>query len=152
VRSLDDQLATIDAMSAIEVKAEWVRIHRRPAPAVSSDLLSRSIAYKLQERAHGGLDSGTRRELQRLMRRFARTGDVSDGERIAIKPGTRLVREWHGRTYQVLVIDDGYVFEDRRYRSLSQIANSITGANWSGPRFFGLTSRRSFAGLETERG
>ena len=56
------------------------------------------------------------------------------------KSGTRLVRQWRGRTYHVTVTDDGFEFEGQSYSSLSQIAQAITGTKWSGPRFFGLTS------------
>ena len=55
-----------------------------------------------------------------------------------MKPGTRLVREWNGRTYHVEVVADGFVWNGRTHRSLSAIAREITGAQWSGPRFFGL--------------
>ena len=58
-----------------------------------------------------------------------------------LKPGARLVREWHGRTHSVVVLDDAFEFEGKRYRSLTQIAREITGAHWSGPRFFGLAKR-----------
>jgi len=58
------------------------------------------------------------------------------------KPGTRLLREWNGKLHAVLVDDDGFLFDDRRFASLSHIAREITGAHWSGPRFFGLKSRR----------
>jgi hypothetical protein len=152
MRNVDEELAAMATMSTVELKAEWVRVHRQPAPAISSDLLARSLAYRLQERAYGGLASGTRRELQRLMRRLEKTGAIGGEDEVSVKPGTRLVREWHGRTYQVLVIDDGFMFEDRRFRSLSQIASSITGANWSGPRFFGLKRRPPFAHSETRHG
>jgi len=77
-----------------------------------------------------------KRELARLARRLER-GQPLGLERIA-KPGTRLVRQWRGRTFHVEVTDDGFLFGDRRYRSLSQIAQVITGTKWSGPRFFGL--------------
>ena len=76
------------------------------------------------------------RELERLARQIER-GKPLGIERVA-KPGTRLVRQWRGRTYHVAVMDEGFLFEDRRYSSLSQIAQVITGTKWSGPRFFGL--------------
>ena len=56
----------------------------------------------------------------------------------ALSPGNQLVREWNGRIYRVLVLDDGFELDGRRYRSLSAVARHITGAAWSGPRFFGL--------------
>jgi hypothetical protein len=60
-----------------------------------------------------------------------------------LKPGTRLIREWRGRTYQVLVVDDGFSWRGTRYRSLSALARKITGTPWSGPLFFGLKPNRS---------
>ncbi len=66
-----------------------------------------------------------------------------------LKPGARLVREWHGRTHAVIVLDDAFEFEGNRYRSLTQIAREITGAHWSGPRFFGLANRKSGAELDS---
>jgi Protein of unknown function (DUF2924) len=65
-----------------------------------------------------------------------------------LKPGARLVREWRGRTHTVMALDDGFEFEGRLYRSLTQIAREITGAHWSGPRFFGLKDRKRPAGLD----
>jgi hypothetical protein len=59
------------------------------------------------------------------------------------KPGTRLVREWHGITYEVTITERGYLWQEQHYRSLSSIALDITGARWSGPRFFGLTGSRT---------
>lgn len=97
----------------------------------------RGLAYRLQERAHGGLPAATRRELARIAKQL-RAGKSMVDTGATLRPGTRLVREWHGKLHQVLVLDGAYLFEDRRYRSLTRIAHTITGANWSGPRFFGL--------------
>ena len=69
---------------------------------------------------------------------------------ISLKPGTRLVREWRGVTHTVLVHADGFEWNGKRYRSLTVIAREITGAHWSGPRFFGL--RRRAEPLRRERG
>lgn len=64
---------------------------------------------------------------------------------VAIKPGTRLIREWHGRVYEVEVTRDGVLFNERQYRSLSEVARAITGVKWSGPLFFGLKAKRGKA-------
>ncbi|MDF7773633.1 DUF2924 domain-containing protein [Sphingomonas sp. AOB5] len=137
--SLNDRLATLTTMRAAELRAEWERVYRAPAPPLTADLLRRGIAWRLQERVHGGLPTAIARELQRLKRQYERSGTISvnvnDGR---IKPGTRLVREWGGASHHVLVLESGYQYRDRRYSSLSQIARDITGAHWSGPRFFGL--------------
>lgn len=127
---LDEQLAKLATMSSAELAVEWERVHRAPAPRITPDLLRLGIAYRLQERALGGLSRATAHALRK------RSGQprLCDGTR----PGTRLVRSWNGRTISVLVEEDGFVWEDRRYRSLSAIAREVTGAAWSGPRFFGL--------------
>jgi len=97
----------------------------------------------MQEVALGGL----RPEGQRQLRQFAEQLKESREGRIRarpeLKPGTRLVREWQGRTYEVLVLDDGFSWQGTRYRSLSAIARQITGTAWSGPLFFGLKPNRS---------
>ena len=72
---------------------------------------------------------------------LSRSGEVAAEREVVLKAGTRLARDWHGKTHHVLVLDEGFLFEDRRYASLTRIANTITGANWSGPRFFGLKRR-----------
>lgn len=72
---------------------------------------------------------------------FSPRADLDVERQLSLKIGTRLVREWHGRTCHVTVLEEGFLFEDRRYASLTQIARAVTGANWSGPRFFGLRQR-----------
>ena len=139
--SLNGELAALRAMSTAQLQAEWQRVLRQPAPAISPDLLERGIAYELQARRHGRLPASNRRELARLARQLEHSGSVTPVGGTALKPGTRLSRDWHGRTHHVLVTDDGFLFKDRRYRSLSQVAAAITGATWSGPRFFGLKQR-----------
>ena len=99
------------------------------------------IAYRLQSRRHAGLDASALREIAELGAVLDRDGALTTEPMARIKPGTRLVREWHGTTHQVLIIEKGYVYRDRLYRSLTQIAHEITGARWSGPRFFGLVRR-----------
>lgn len=103
----------------------------------------RGISYRLQERAFGRLSKATLRRLQlyqsdRLIVERRRHRDAS-----SLKPGTRLVREWHGVTHTVVVLEEGVEWCGKRYRSLSIVAREITGAHWSGPRFFGLTAGRS---------
>jgi hypothetical protein len=144
MRQLGEQLETLATMSSASLRIEWRRVFREPAPELSDDLLRRDIAYRLQERARGGLAPDIRRRLDRLVRDADGRGHKADApQAITLRPGTRLVRDWHGKTHQVLVLDDGFLFEDRRYASLTRIACDITGANWSGPRFFGLKQRGS---------
>lgn len=133
---LDQQIEFLQGLSTAQLRAEWQRVWKEPAPRLGHDLLRRGIAWKRQEQTYGGLSRPVTKELKRLARLVER-GRPLGLERVA-KPGTRLVRQWRGRTYHVAVINDGFLFDDQRYASLSQIAQVITGTKWSGPRFFGL--------------
>jgi hypothetical protein len=115
-------------------------------------LLLRAVAYRMQEVARGALRTEPQRQLLRIAREFNKTGAVTIRARPELKPGTRLVREWRGRTHDVLVLDDGFSWQGGHYRSLSAIARKITGTAWSGPLFFGLKpSRRSSAAPDPPR-
>ena len=99
------------------------------------------VAWKIQEQAHGGLGAATKRRLADLAKTMEKNGDVTRDRVTCFKPGARLVREWHGETHTVIVLEDGFQWKGRRWRSLSVIAREITGVHWSGPRFFGLKGR-----------
>ena len=101
-------------------------------------MLIRGIGYRLQEIQHGGLGKSTRRKLKTLAKMFQATGRVAPDPGLSLKPGARLVREWHGRTHTVTVTEDGFEYAGVSYPSLTKVAKKITGAHWSGPRFFGL--------------
>ena len=111
-------------------------------PRISRDLLIRGIGYRLQELQHGGLGKSTRRKLKTLAKMFRTEGRVAPDPGLSLKPGARLVREWHGRTHTVTVTEDGFEYAGTTYPSLTKIAKKITGAHWSGPRFFGLVRDR----------
>jgi hypothetical protein len=121
-----------------KVRGEWRRLYRSEPPRLSRDLLLRAIDYRHQELKHGGLGKTTRRKLKTLAKMFRTTGRVSPDPGLALKPGARLVREWHGRTHTVTVTEDGFEYAGTGYASLTKIAKKITGVHWSGPRFFGL--------------
>ena len=110
-------------------------------PRISRDLLVLGIAYRLQEIEHGGLGKATLRKLQTLAKTLRATGRVGPTPSLSLKPGARLVREWHGRTHTVTVTEDGFEYAGASYPSLTKIAKKITGAHWSGPRFFGLPAQ-----------
>ena len=134
---LDAELATLANLPVAELRKRWEALEGSLAPALAAPLLRRLVSQRLQERRHGGLPALVRRELLR----------IADGERVQALPrprpqlstGTRLVREWNGRTITVEVHDKGFQHAGRSWRSLSEIARHVTGAHWSGPRFFGLT-------------
>lgn len=114
-------------------------------PKISRDLLVLGIAYRRQEMKHGGLGKATLRKLQTLAKALRITGQVGPSPSLALKPGVRLVRKWHSRTHTVTVTEYGFEYGGKSYTSLSQIAKKITGAHWSGPRFFGLLAKRKSA-------
>src|SRR5206468_814524 len=97
----------------------------------------------MQEVALGGLRPEPQRQLRQIAQELKQTGGVAKRFRPQPKPGTRLIREWQGRTHEVLVLDDGFSWQGAQYRSLSAIARKITGTAWSGPLFFGLKQNRS---------
>jgi hypothetical protein len=134
-----DQLERLSSMTAAEVKVEWRRVFGCPAPpAFGTALTTRAIAARYQEQAFGGLTRGELRMLGRQVRKNERKPKAAP----VIKPGTWLSRTWHGEVHEVVVLDIGYEYRGSRYPSLSAIARDITGARWSGPRFFGLHSPR----------
>ena len=138
--TLEQRLTALATMSPVQLAAEWQRVLKAPAPAMTPDLLRRGIAYRLQEQVHGGLKPSVVRELERIGRQSDRVAPVAVAG-LHIKPGTRLVRDWGGATHHVLVEEQGFSYRDQRYSSLSEIASTITGTKWSGPRFFGLKGR-----------
>ncbi|MGE3744201.1 MAG: DUF2924 domain-containing protein [Sphingomonadaceae bacterium] len=144
---LEDKLTALATMSPARLRGEWLQTFGCEAPDVGSRMLALGIAHRLQEKVHGGLSPAHRRELDRLARHFAATGEVKGGGASKPSAGSRLVRDWHGKTHHVLIREKDFVYEDRSYRSLSHIAREITGTAWSGPRFFGLIK-----GVESARG
>ena len=120
------------------LRREWRRLYHTAPPRLSRDLLVRGIYYRLQEVQHGGLSKSIRRKLKTLAKMFQTPGRVAANPRLSLKPGSRLVREWHGRTHTVTVTEDGFEYAGVSYPSLTKIAAKITGVHWSGPRFFGL--------------
>jgi hypothetical protein len=144
-KSIEEEVAALATMSPAQLRNRWQQIYRDAPPPFAPDLLARGIAFRLQERVYGKLPTATRREIERLQRQFERTGEVLTEACATTKPGTLLVRVWKQEHHHVLILDDGYLYRDRPYSSLSEIANEITGVRWSGPRFFGLRRGRGAA-------
>jgi hypothetical protein len=128
------------------LRQRWAQLYGiPPAPRISRDVLIRGVAYRIQEEAHGALGKSCRRQLRRLAEALRDSGSISASQGRSFKLGTKLIREWKGKVHEVIIIGDGYVWAGQHYRSLSQIARSITGTRWSGPRFFGLEAERPSA-------
>ncbi len=137
--ALAAEIANLSKLSIDELRERWKAMFgKAPSHDVSRSFLTRAIAYRLQEKAFGGLKPSTRR----LLAEFAHDG--ANGSALAaspsriVQPGAVLVREWRGMSHQVGVLEKGFRFRGRHYRSLSEVAREITGTRWSGPLFFGL--------------
>ena len=137
---LDAELIALATMSPVELKQYWSSLSGVDLPHVSPSLLRYLIAYRLQEKAFGKLPIQVARELDSLGGN-CNADPLTLSHRGPILPGTRFVREWGGKTIAVTATTGGFEWDNETYRSLSEIARTVTGAHWSGPRFFGLTAK-----------
>jgi len=140
---IENRLAMLETLSTGDLQIEWQRLYRASPPIrLSRDLLLRGIAHRVQERVLGGLSLSAQRRLRALACGSDQRGRTSEAAMTRLKPGTQLVREWHREVHTITVLDDGFEYQGECYRSLTGIARRITGAAWSGPRFFGITNLR----------
>jgi len=138
---VDGEIAELVDRSTEELRRAWRALHHTGPPlGLSRDLIIRGLADKLQQRAHGGPSRALQRRLQILAGEFEKGARSFDPGGV-LKTGATLVRQWRGHTHTVLVRENGFEYDGQRYRSLTVIAERITGAHWSGPRFFGLNKR-----------
>jgi hypothetical protein len=147
---IEKRLAILETLTTGDLQIEWERLYRASPPIrLSRDLLLRGIAHRVQESALGGLSSSAQRRLRALACGSDQPGRTNKAVITRLKPGTRLVREWHREVHTITVLDDGFEYQGECYRSLTGIARRIIGAAWSGPRFFGVTNlRRETKGRE----
>jgi hypothetical protein len=126
-------VAEIEAMDRTALLAAWAGIFGAPAPkSLSQGFLRRFLAFEVQARQQGGMPASLRKRLD------AAAAKRAPEKRPGLRPGARLIREWNGVSHVVDVVENGYLWRGARCRSLTAIAREITGAHWSGPRFFGL--------------
>jgi DUF2924 family protein len=133
--AIEAEIDHIRSLGLEALRARWRSVFgAAPPSALTKDLIARTIAYRIQEEAFGGLERATIKLLDGLVR-----GERAGAEvKRRLKPGTVLVREYQGERHTVTVVPDGYVWRENTYASLSIVARAITGTAWSGPRFFGL--------------
>jgi hypothetical protein len=148
---VEDELDRLTNTRIIQLRARYRELFRiEPPKAFGPDLLRRSIAQQIQEKAYGALPAETRRLLNQLIKVAA----AKPGGRLElprrIKPGSELVRAWKGKCYRVTVMTEGFAYEGKPFASLSEIASEITGTNWNGPRFFGLRPSPSRGAIRGE--
>lgn len=124
------------------LSALWAQQQGSPPPkGLSQPLMRRILAFDQQVKTQGGLDRQTVRVLKSMGQDTKAKRKPRRSSAPALKPGARLLREWNGTTHCVDVTNDGFLWQGETYRSLSAIARAITGAHWSGPRFFGVTEQ-----------
>ena len=141
------RVAALKAMPTPQLKEQWQALFDTPPPPYNRRFLESRLAYRIQELAYGGLKPETVRRLEAL-------GEQLDGGNIAVRKvrgsdqpiaGTRLLRAYQGVEHTVTVMQDGFEWQGRPYKSLSAIARAITGTRWNGLVFFGLKNRRGAA-------
>ncbi|WP_019195994.1 DUF2924 domain-containing protein [Afipia birgiae] len=150
-RSVDPDVETkLDKLGSLPIAAlrVWYRelFRSEPPSAFGPDLLRRSIAQQIQEKAYGGLSREAKKLLGHLVRSMAsgKTGRLEVPQRI--KAGSELVRVWNDQTHKVTVLAKGFGYQGEVFTSLSEIANRITGTRWNGPKFFGLRTTKNEIG------
>jgi hypothetical protein len=137
--AIEAELDRLAVMPIAQLRVRYREVFRaEPPKAFGPDLLRRSVAHRIQEKAYGGLPQATRRLLDQMMRAFSAKPNGRIVLPRRVKPGSVLVREWKGRSHRVMVLADGFAYDGKTFGNLSEIAGLITGTRWNGPRFFGL--------------
>ena len=142
--SIVARLSALKTMPTPDLKKQWRDLFETEPPPYNRRFLESRLAYRIQELTYGGLKPETLERLQALGEQFDGGNVVLRRTRVDDKPiaGTRLIREWQGIEQTVTVLQDGYEWQGRPYRSLSAVARAITGTRWNGWAFFGLKSHR----------
>jgi hypothetical protein len=133
------QIASLPVKNTQELNELWRKLFESDPPQAGKQYLIRRLAYRLQELAHGGLNSSAATILDGLSKpQVNGARSILQPDTALPIPGARLIREWHGVEYTVTILDNGFEYQGRRYKSLTGVAKAITGTHWSGPVFFGL--------------
>ncbi len=137
--ALEAEIGRLPALSLLELRNRWKTVFGHSAPkSLRRNFLARAVAYQMQVEAYGGLSVATKRRLREIAN-AVRNGDanaIPGSSRI--KPGTQMIRQWQNATHTVTALADGFEWNGRTYKSLSAVANAITGTNWNGFSFFGI--------------
>ena len=144
--TIEQEIAHLRGLDLKGLRARWQTSFRKQAPAhLPRHLLFAILAYRIQADQLGDLDSATAQFLKKIESKkdVESLGFDFDRNRIEVRPGTVLTREWNGKPYRVMVLKDGFAWNDGTYDSLSKVAFAITGTRWNGPRFFGLRDKTS---------
>jgi Protein of unknown function (DUF2924) len=146
---LAGEIAALQSLDLEQLRSRWWKLYESEPPRrFSRDLLIRAVAYRTQERALGGLTPQTRRLFQRIAAEVHARRPLRFAPTRKLGQGAVLIREWGGVKHRITVLESGFSFRDKHYRSLSAVARHITGSRWSGPLFFGLRNRLTSEGVD----
>src|SRR6266576_731416 len=137
--ALETEIGRLPALSLLELRNRWKTLFGHSAPkSLRRSFLARAVAYQMQVEAYGGLSVATKRRLREIVN-AVRNGDASAAlGSNRIKAGTQMIRQWQNTTHKVTALNEGFEWDGRTYKSLSAVANAITGTNWNGFAFFGI--------------
>jgi hypothetical protein len=140
--TVEDELDRLAVMPIVQLRARYREVFKSDPPkAFGPDLLRRSIAHRIQEKAYGSLSRPAQHLLGQMVKAYAAKPNGKIVLPRRIKPGSLLVREWKGKSHRVMVVANGFAYDGETFTNLSEIAVLITGTRWNGPRFFGLRSK-----------
>ena len=125
-------LSTVSTADRDALLEYWAQLYDLPAPQISTVMLRQALGHKIQEQHYGGLKPAMRRFLEN------EAAGINTVAPVLPKPGTRLIRQWRGVTYEVIIIPNGVLLDGVHMSSLTKAAEKITGTKRSGPLFFGL--------------
>ena len=150
--SVEDRIERLPGQSRPALLALWGELFGVPAPTeLRRELLVKFLAYRIQEQAYGGLSQASRKRLKDLARKLEEDPKAELSAAPRIKVGTRIVREWQGKSHCVTVVEAGFEYAGKHYASLSEIARLITGTRWSGPLFFRLRTNQARKRSDAQR-
>jgi hypothetical protein len=159
--SIVTQIRSLQRMTVADLRHEWERLYGEPTRSRNRDFLWRRLAWRVQELAHGGLSEAAKAKIVKFAptpttrarvpagleppaeapgRVETRTRTIRDSR--LPSPGTVLSRRYRGREIRVLVFEDGYEWDGRKFDSLTAVARTVTGQHWNGRLFFGVTQRK----------
>jgi hypothetical protein len=139
---IHEQLQQLPKLERKQLQSLWQDLFgNAPNPKLRRELLVPVLAYRMQEKAFGGLTPSVQRKLRAMAEEFNKTGKIGSKPTNVTRPGTRIIREWQGKIHEVCALESGFEYCNQQYRSLSEIARQITGTRWSGPSFFGLKKK-----------
>lgn len=140
--TVEAELTKLARLPINDLRGIWKeRLEGEPPAVRSREVMARLLGWRLQAEAFGGLDVTSERKLREISDALERTGTYEPKLRRDLSPGVVITREWKGVVHKVSVTDRGFEHEGRQFKSLSDVARTITGTRWSGPRFFGLEQK-----------